>query len=121
MAHQSRTQGQRFYSQSEVFQEPVSLNDLYLKTVMSDKLNGRRKNAPPIESVHLGVQIYATLTVIPNQTATEVAKSLGVSRERVVSMLATMEGIGLLLAEDDDGRLTVWRQAENPIYIGGTK
>jgi hypothetical protein len=91
--------------------------DIMAKAVDS-KSTGRR---PQGENVHLGVRIFAAVTVVPNQTATEVARMLEVSRERVVSMLATMEGLGLLLAEDDHKRLTVYRNSSAPIVLGNDR
>lgn len=111
-----RTRASKTANQGDIFSAPIDLTEMYMRTALADKA-GRVE----IDESHLGVQIYAAVTVIPNQTATEIAKTLGVTRDSVVSMLATMEGLGLLLAEDEQGRLTPYRQADRPIIVGSAQ
>lgn len=69
----------------------------------------------------LGRKIFAALLITPNQTITQLAKALEVERSAIKSMMATMEGLGLLLAEDDKGRLIAWEQVDNPVHIGSQR
>lgn len=49
--------------------------------------------------------IHSTLVVHPGLTIDEIAKNLGLKWHQVHSALPSMESSGLLLSEDDEGRL----------------
>ena len=79
------------------------------------------ENLGSFDSQHICVRIFALVTAYPKSKPTDVARMLDTTRHRVYAALPTMERLGLLLFEDDKGRLSVHSNQSDPDAIRALK